>query len=162
MAQPHTPAPTEKRSIGAFTEIAVTAGMLAFVAYFLFSIQGLRFQARVFPTAVLSVCALLLLITFISAAAKLARNEASAPSATEAGDGDLAPLYKSFLVPVVLIGASFAINLLGFYVAIPIVAALLFWVAGCRPWWLSVVLSLPTTGLVWLIFDLLVGVALPR
>lgn len=162
MADSRTLKNVRKRSIGAFTEVAVTTGMLAFVAYFLFSIQDLRFQARVFPTAVLSACAVLLLITLISAAVKLVRADTTDRSTAEEQDVELGPLYKSFLVPVVLVGAAFAINHLGFYVAVPIVAALLFWVAGCRPWWLAVLLSLPTTGLVWLIFDQLVGVTLPR
>jgi len=148
--------------LGAFTEVAVTAGMLAFVGYFLLSIQGLRFQARIFPTVVLSVCAVLLLITLVTATVKLARRAPeTAPAGAEQTE-ELAPVYRSFLVPVVLIGASFAIKHLGFYIAVPIVAGLLFWIAGCRPWWLAAVLALPTTALVWLIFDLLVGVSLPR
>lgn len=161
MTEKQQSAVAPKRTFGAFTEVAVTSGMLVFAGYFLFSIQGLKFQARIFPTVVLSVCTVLLLITLISAAIKLVRNH-GVSAETNQSEEDLAPLYKSLSVPVVLIGASFAINLLGFYVAIPIVAALLFFLAGCRPWWLSAVLSVPTTVLVWLIFDLLVGVSLPR
>lgn len=152
-----------RTATGFAIEIGVTLGLLAFVTYYLMSIQGLRPQARLFPTYVLLACGVLLVMVFVSAVARFIRSRKTVAiemSQTEAGE-TLRPVWTSLLVPVVLIAAAFGINYLGFYVALPIVAAVLFWLAGCRPWWLSPVLAVPTTALVWLIFDQLVGVSLP-
>lgn len=146
-------------------EIFVTLGLLTYVGYFLFSIQGLRSQARMFPNAVLIVCGALLVLSLATAVWQAFRptSEVSdAPPESTPEREQLTSVSRSLLIPVVLIAGAFAIDALGFYIALPLLAAALFWLAGCRPWWLPLALALPVTGIVWLIFDQLVGVTLPR
>lgn len=142
-------------------EIFVTLGLLTYVGYFLFSIQGLRSQARMFPNVVLIVCGALLVLTLATAVWQAFRRTSEVSDAPPASE-QLTSVSRSLLIPVVLIAGAFAIDALGFYLALPLVAAALFWLAGCRPWWLPLALALPVTGIVWLIFDQLVGVTLPR
>lgn len=145
-------------------EIAVTIGLLAFVGYYLLSIQGLRSQARMFPTVILTVCTGLLVLALIIAVVKhIKERRAVTPAASEEPEQEqLGWVGKSLLIPVVLIAGSFAIKHLGLYTAMPFLVAALFWLAGSRPWWLPLALALPVTGIVWLVFDQLIGITLPR
>lgn len=153
---PPAGAEVKQRVIGT----VVTGALLFFVVYYVASIQDLRFQSRLFPTVVLLTCAVLLVAILIADLRKKGDRETSGPP--DADKEDLFTVWRSILVPVFLIGGAMVIPLIGFYPAVTVLCIALLKLAGTRSWLMVGAVTVVAVAMIWLVFDLGIGITLPR
>lgn len=142
--------------------------VLGYLLAFAVSTRDLRFEARVFPLSVGAV-ALLVLVSILIDELRCWRGQGTrtelAGTVRTQPQHDPRRLWRTarpgFLAAILTALLTAAAGQVGFFVALPVFLLALLTVLGARPWWVAVVAAALYSGVVFIVFDVLMGMRLP-